>query len=545
VVTKLERGRQHYQARAWLEAFEALSAADAEAPLELDDLWRLSFAASLSGREPAGFEVLERIYRAQLEAQPLVALRAAFWLGFRLIHLEGPSRGQAWLARAERLLQSSSEPCVEAGYLEIPRVRMAFVADRLDEAMTRATRALSLGERFGDADLATFARNLQGRILVRQGSLEAGFKLLDEAMLAVTANEVSPILTGLVYCSAIDVCSGVFELSRVREWTDSLRGWCEAQPQMVAFTGACLVCRAEVMEVNGHWSEALAEARRAVERYQETLGAKASGEALYRLGELHRLRGEQDEAEARYREASQVGRDPQPGLALLRLVQGRADLAVQALKRALLARPVALHRARLLPALVEAQLAAKAVAEARAAVDELGRIAEQYPTEVLGALSSLARGAVELAEGDAQTSLLSLRAAFTALQRLDAPYLSAKARLQLACACQALDDLEGAQLEVTAARAAFDSLGAVADVQAIDQLLAKASAAAAPSSAGLSARELEVLRLVAAGKTNRLIAGELCLSEKTVDRHVSNILAKLDVPSRAAATAFAYENKLI
>jgi DNA-binding CsgD family transcriptional regulator len=539
----LEKGRQLYAQRAWLDAHDALSRADAHTPLAIDDLWRLAWAAALSAQEHAASGVLERIYHQVLESDPLMAVRAAFWLGFRLLHVGEASRGRGWLSRAERLLERREEPCVELGYLELPKVRMAFAAGNYAEAFEAATRAVELGERFDDLDLCVFARNLQGRILIRQGALDAGLKLHDEAMLAVTAGDVSPVLSGLVYCSAIDSCQGVLALDRVREWTESLRSWCEAQPQLSAFAGSCMVCRAEIMEVGGQWSEAFEEAGRAAAHFLQSLTPAGAGEAFYRQAEIHRLRGELSAAEAAYGEASQSGRDPQPGLALLRLAQGRADTALQALKRAAAAASQPLARVRLLPALVEIALANGALAEARAAANELDEIAAKYVTEAMGAVAARARGAVELAEGDAQSALVSLRGAFAALQRVGAPYLAAQARVLLACACQALDDEDGARLELQAARTTFERLGASSELLAIDALTARA--VAAPDAGGLSARELEVLRLVASGKTNKLIARELCLSEKTVDRHVSNILAKLGVPSRSAATAFAYEHKLV
>jgi DNA-binding CsgD family transcriptional regulator len=362
-------------------------------------------------------------------------------------------------------------------------------------------------------------------------------------MLAVTGGELSPLITGLVYCAAIDSCQAVFELSRVRDWTQSLQSWCASQPQLSTFTGACLVCRSEIMEVGGQWPEALAEAQRAAQLFLESLGPEAAGEAFYRQAEIHRLRGEQAEAEARYVDASQSGRDPQPGLALLRLSQGRAEAALQALRRALAAANLPVARAKLLPALVEVALGHGAVAEARSAASELASLAELFGTDMLKALSLRARGAVELAEGDARSAAASLREAFGSLQGLNAPYLAAQARVLLACAYHALDDEEGALLEAQAARATFQQLGALSDLRALEALLARP--ASAPNTCGLSARELEVLKLVASGKTNKIIARELSLSEKTVDRHVSNILTKLDVPSRAAATAYAYENKLI
>jgi DNA-binding NarL/FixJ family response regulator len=537
----LHKARELFAARSWQEALDAYAAADNLAPLDVADLWQLSWSASLSGRDAASFAALERIYQAELENDARAAARAAFWLGFRLVHLE-PSRGQGWLARAERCLERAPEDCVERGYLLLPQVRQHFAAARYAEAMQAATAAATLGERLGERDLAIFARNLQGRILIRQGSLDAGLKLLDEAMLAVTAGELSPVLTGLVYCSAIDSCQSVYALERMREWTESLRGWCDAQPQLGAFAGACLVSRAEIMEVAGEWSSALEEARRAGQFLLQSVGPRAVGEAVYREAEILRLRGELEAAEARFRDASESGRDPQPGLALLRRAQGRPEVGVQALRRAAAASTQPLARVRLLPALVELLLATNAVDEARSAAAELAEIAATFDTPVLRAISAQARGAVELQSGDAAAAFRSLSEAFSLLQELGAPYLSAQARALLACACQALGDEDTAQLEIAAARAAFAKLGALTDVQAIDTLVARA---AGPGAFGLSARELEVLRLVASGKTNRLIATELCLSEKTVDRHVSNIFDKLNVPSRAAATAFAYEKKLI
>jgi DNA-binding CsgD family transcriptional regulator len=540
---ELRRGRELFAKKAWLDASEAFVRADELAALEPDDLWRLASAAGLCGREALSFTTLERIYQAQVEHDARVAFRAAFWLGFRLLNHHEASRAQGWLGRAERCLEKIPQPSVEAGYIQIPRVRWHFNAGRYAEALELATRVAELGQSLGDADLETFGRNLQGRMLIRQGEVEAGLKLLDEAMLPVTAGELSPNITGLVYCLAIDSCQAVFALDRVREWTEALRGWCDAQPQLRVFTGACMVSRAEMLELAGKWPEALDEARRAAHDLLELAGPRATGEALYRQAEIHRLRAEAAEAEARYGDASQNGRDPQPGLALLRLAQGRTDVAVQGLRRALAVAAQPIARAKLLPALVECLLVAGEVEEARAAVSELEGIATLLGAEALGAVAARARGGLELLAGDAAAAVTPLRRSFEVLQQLGAPYLAAQARAVLACAYQALDDEDGAKLELAAARGVFESLGALTDLQAIESRLGRTNAK--PSVAGLSARELEVLRWVASGKTNKLIAVQLCLSEKTVDRHVSNILAKLNVPSRSAATAFAYENGLI
>jgi DNA-binding CsgD family transcriptional regulator len=280
----------------------------------------------------------------------------------------------------------------------------------------------------------------------------------------------------------------------------------------------------------------------------------ATAEAFYQEAEVYRLRGEYDAAEAAYRSASEFGDDPQPGLALLRLAQGRADLAVQALRRALSADASGLHRVRYLPAYVEIMLAVGEAVAARSGVEELTRIAAELGGPVLGAMAAHAHGSLLLATNDASAALEPLRTALAVWQRLDAPYIVARVRVLLSQACRELGDADGAALEQAAARAIFERLGALPDLGA----LAADGGGAKPGSADarekqsspstqhkLSPRELEVLRCVAAGKTNKQIARQLGVSDKTIDRHVSNIFAKLDLSTRAAATAYAYEHGLV
>jgi DNA-binding CsgD family transcriptional regulator len=403
---------------------------------------------------------------------------------------------------------------------------------------------VEMGERFADAELLTCSRFDQGLILLRQGDVARGLARLDEVMIAVTADTMSPIVTGLMYCAVIGACQEVCAASRAREWTDALSDWCGQQPEMMAFTAACLVHRAEVMRLTGAWGEALAEAERASRRDSQR-DPRSTADAFYEMAEIHRLRGDHAQAEDAYRDASRYGREPQPGLALLRLAQGRASIAAAAIRRVVGAAQAPLARVKVQPACVEIMLAAGDVAAAHEAADELERIAARFDTELLAATAAQARGETELADGDAYAALASLRRALGLWQQLQAPHPAARTRVAIALACRALGDEDGAALELDAARAAFERLEAAPDLAHVDALRARALVSPAAAPGGLTRRELTVLRLLATGRTNRQIAAELDLSEKTVDRHVSNIFAKLDVPSRAAATAYAFRHRLL
>ena len=412
-----------------------------------------------------------------------------------------------------------------------------------EAAYAAATEAAEIGERFDDADLLALAMHEQGLMLVKQGRVEEGLGLVDEAMVAVTTGELSPIVTGIVYCSAISGCQEVYALRRAQEWTDALTRWCEEQPEMVSFSGRCLVHRAEIMELlHGAWRDALEEARRARLRCEQAKNRSAAAQAFYLQGEVHRLQGRFYAAEDAYRDASRCGFEPQPGLALLRLAQGNDDAAAAAIRRVVGETTEPLKRARLLPAYVDIMLAAGDVEEARTACRELEKISARYESGMLGAMVAQAEGAVDLTEGNARAALLALRRAWRIWQELEVPYEAARVRVLVGLACRALGDDDTATLELEAARGVFEQLGAAPDLAKVDSLPWGALSADAH---GLTPRELQVLRLVAAGETNKAIAAELVLSGRTVDRHVSNIFSKLGVSSRAAATAYAYEHQLI
>jgi DNA-binding CsgD family transcriptional regulator len=538
---ELNQARDRYDQRAWSEAHRSLLLADRSEPLGAEDLERLATAAYLIGRDVEFRRSLDRAYHAWvLGGEPSRAARCAFWLGLTLLIAGETGQANGWLARAQRLVEGRE--CVEQGYLLLPVAEVHLGEGNPGAALAAASAAAEIGHRFGDADLSTVAAHLQGRALMQQGQVQPAFRLLDEAMVAVTGGELSPIVTGLIYCSVIDACQQVFALRRAQEWTSALSRWCEQQPEMLAFTGTCLVHRAEIMQLRGAWVDAMAEACQACERTTRASGHKPPAGAFYRQGEINRLRGEYEAAEEAYRSASRLGAEPQPGLALLRLAQGQVDAAGAAIRRVLNTATDPLRRARLLPAYVEIALASGEMPESRAASAELDGIAERYATDLLRATAAHARGSVELADDVAQAALSSLRSAFDLWQRLEAVYETARVRLLIALACRALGDIEAAELEFDAARAIFEGLGAKPDLAALDSLRTPSTRA---RQHGLTARELDVLRHIAAGKTNKAIAAELSLSERTVDRHVSNILGRLGVGSRAAATAYAYSRKLL
>jgi DNA-binding CsgD family transcriptional regulator len=542
VTRYLERGRAQYQAHAWTDAYRLLSLAERSAALLAgEDLERLATSAYLIGRESEFHRCLERAHHAHLTSgDPSRAARCAFWLCITLLLRGDSGQSNGWLARAQRLVEGRDT--VERGYLLVPLFERQFHRGQVDIAQATATSALQVGERFGDADLTACARHQLGRLLLAREQISPGLALLDDAMLAAARGELSPIMTGLLYCSVISACTQVYALAHASEWTEALAQWCDEQPDMIAFTGACLVHRAEIMQLRGAWSHAMAEAERASERISRFGGTRPPTNALYCKAELHRLRGELAEAEAAYEHANRAGSEPQPGFALLRLDQGRVDAAAVAIRRVVGTTTDRLQRAGLLPAYVEIMLASGDIDEARHACDELMGLAATLDSELLDAVAAYAHGTVQLAQGDARSALNPLRRAFELWQRIDAPYEIARTRLLMGQACRALGDEEASRLEFDEARSLFERLGAAPQIARLD---ASAGCRAAEKRHPLTDRELQVLRLVVAGNTNKSIAHELFLSERTIDRHVSNIYTKLGVSSRAAATAYAYAHQLL
>ena len=536
-------GRDAFDRRAWRRAYTDLKTAAQAGPLEVADLERLASAAFLIGLAGDSADAWIRAHSESVQAGDVErAARCAFWLAFAYLNGGDLAQGGGWVDRGSRLLADAGRHCVEVGYLTYADALRAIFHGEVERALAGFERAIEVGVEFQNAELLALARIGAGRCLIFLGRTASGIALLDEAMAAVSASELSAIATGDAYCTVIEGCHDVFDVARASEWTAALSRWCDAQPDLVLYRGQCLVHRAELMALHGEWAEALDEADRARARLVEPTPQPALSAATYLVGELHRMTGRYDQAEQAYHAAADAGLDPQPGLALLRLAQGRPDAAAAAMGRVLSESGDPAARARLLGAAVEIWLAVGNLAEGRAGAEELAIIAQRLASPFLHAVSSEATGRVLLTEDRHREALPTLRLAWSSWHRLNAVFFAARVRVLIAQCCKAVGDEDGAAMELDAARVVFGELGAGPDLRHADAL---AGIAETTSSGNLTARELEVIALVAKGLTNRQIANALLISEKTVASHLNHVFTKLDLQSRAALTAYAYEQGLI
>jgi DNA-binding CsgD family transcriptional regulator len=536
----LRRGRKSFEQRAWAESYRLLQAADRDSPLDPDDLERLAIAAYLVGRDEECEACTARAHHAFSDrADGEGAARAAFWLGFVLMGRGAIAPASGWFARARRLLEERQLDCVVRGYLLIP-VAIGCIT-RGDPSAAHATfsEAAEIARRFADHDLASVACYGRGRALIRLGRITEGVALLDEAMASVIAGDVTPLVAGDVYCSVLEGCQETFDLRRAYEWTASLARWCATQPDLVRYRGECLQYRAEVLQLRGRWNEAARDAQSACDLL---ISRPAAGAAFYRRGDIHRLRGEFAQAEEAYTRAHERGRKPQPGLSLLRLAQGQIPMAAASIRSVLLDTQGPIRRVRMLPAAVEILLAAEDLAGASTASEELNEIARAFGAPLLVAAAAHAAGAVLLAQDDMEGAATSLQQACETWRELEMPYDEAKTHLLLASICEKRGDGDGGRLEIEAARRIFTQLQAEPGLARMGQ---QSAGATHQRTALLSEREAQVLRLLAEGKTNRAIADDLFISEKTVARHMSNIFEKLGVSSRTGAAAWAFQHKLV
>ena len=539
----IARAREYYRRGAWGQAFQSLVAAEHRSEIAVEDVERLATCAYLIGRAEDSARGWERAHHQHLSRDETVeAARCAFWVSFVLLNRGELARGGGWVHRGQRLLETSGRDCVELGLLGYVESLRRVVGGDADGAAVGFESAAVIGDRFGNAELAALARVGQGRCLIKRGEVLAGMALLDEAMSMVSAAEISPTVLGDLYCTVIEGCHDVFDVPRAREWTDAFARWCAAQPEIVVYQGQCLVHRAELLFFGGLWSQAALEARRACAALSKPRVHPALGSAHYIRAELHRVRGEFAEAEAAYRRASAWGREPQPGLALLWLGRGQVGLAVSTIQQALAGTdddPVT--RAALLGPMVEISLAASNIATARRAADELaGHTTPDLP--VISAMAAQANGSVLIAEGKPGSAQSILRRAWTGWTALGAPYEAARVRILIGAAQRALGNYQGEVLELDAAQTELRRLGAWTDLPPrVEQI----NCSTKGLEQELTAREVEVLRLLATGVTNKEISVGLFISEKTVATHVSSILHKLGVRSRSAATAYAHERRLL
>ncbi|MFI5623051.1 LuxR C-terminal-related transcriptional regulator [Nocardioides sp. NPDC051685] len=534
-----ESARSAHARGDWGAAYAAWSVADPDT-LSAEELEDFAVTAELTGHHDETISALNRAFHRSQEVSDLTrSVRCAFRITMTsYVHGES-ALARGWTSRAESLVADLDDG-VELGWVAFLRMFRALDAGDFATAGSCADEVAERGRRFAEPDLTALGLCSQGRMAIYSGRVLEGLARLDEAMVRVLAGEASPVVAGHVYCTAIEGCQEISDFGRVAEWTAALERWCAAQPGLLTFTGQCAVHRGQLLRLHGEWQQALEEFERATRRYQEVNAPDAVGLAAYEAGEVLRLRGELAEADAAYERSADRGFDPQPGLALLWLSRGQSAAALAAVDRLLAETDGPVQRCRLLPAAVEVLLDAGEIDRARDVAAELDGLAGHFGCVGLEAAAAHAHGAVELAAGDAAGALPYLRKAQQLWARAEATYERSQARLLTGRALAEVGDTESSRRELEAARTVFRQIGARPAADSADSLLAPASLPA-----GLTAREAEVLRLVASGRSNAQIAADLVLSEKTVARHLSNIFTKLDVRSRTAATAFAFEHGVV
>lgn len=549
MASSLHLARAAYAAERWREALVKFDELASSGGLEIEDHERRAVCAHLVGEDDRCAEALENGHLAALAVGDVTAaVRCAFWLAFSLMMRGSMAQAGGWLARAEAVISDSGSDSVVSGYLLIPRILGALGAGDSASALELSRQSADLAARFQEPDLKAFSTLAYGQALLVSGDVAGATKRFDEVMVSVTAGEVGPIARGIVYCAVILECVQIYDFERASEWTDAFGRWCDSQPDLVPFRGQCLVHRSQVLQAAGDWPSAVAIAEAACARLAEP-PHPAQGLANYQQAELHRLRGRFDSAEAAYRRASRHGHQPMPGLALLELARGDAPAAASSIGGTLDQPQDPKLRPALLAAAVEIRRAAGDLPGARSAALELAAIAEGASSPALSAMAAQAMGSVLTAEGDTRAGAEQLRDALGTWQRLSMPYEAARAGVLLGLACAATGDQTSAALHFDNAGETFAELGAAPDLDRLRPLAAglvgRSRGGTDPAAAaGLSRREAEVLVHVAAGKTNREIAGDLMISQHTVGRHLEHIFTKLGVTTRAAATAWAYEHDL-
>ena len=534
----LDAGRTAAAERRWGDAYELLARIDATDGLAASDLELLANVALLRGEPPASIDAWSRAYSAHLAHEDSAgAVRSAGWLALLLIELGDFTNCVVWAARAVRIANTLADPGALGGFARLaPAVAQLGSGDPV-EARRMFEEILAIAELHGDRELAANTRIGLGKALIEVGRIGEGFDCFDRCMAAVEAGHVGVVAAGVIACAVISDAFMAFDLQRASEWTSWLVRFCREQPELITFSGQCHALEAGLLLIRGAWAEAFTAVELALARLRAG-DYRAVWGAPYRLAELGRLRGAFHSAEENYRRAGESGWEPQPGLALLHLAVGRTQPAQDEIRRTV-AGSDPFTRRFLLPALVEVEVAAGDLDAARRAVDELRESSRSLPTPMLDATVAAAEARVQLAGGGPSAGLRAARAAVAAWDVVGATYEAARMRVLAGRALLELSERDAAEAEFQVARQVFAALGADPAVAELDGLSGDRRAGV------LTPREVEVLRLVSTGLTNRAIGTRLSLSEKTVARHLSNIFGKLGISSRSAATAYAYENGLV
>ncbi len=536
-VAELLAAREAYDRGDWADAVQGLRG---KGGLGADDTLALATSAYLMGNVDEAIRALQGGYQDMIKnGDSLGAVRFGFWLALILNVRGDVAIGTGWVARGQRLLENEPADLPERAYLLIHDFFQYLERGDVATAFETAGRVVELARRFGNDDLVALGLMCQGRVRIYSGQVREGLAVLDEAMVGISAGEASPIIAGMVYCSMIEACQEVSDFSRAASWTSALTRWCDTQPGLVPYTGQCSLHRGQIMRLHGAYDEALGEFARAQRRYRLEGTTAPAALALTEQGDVLRIQGKLDEAEDCYRQSAELGYEPQPGLALCWLARGRTPAAVSAMRRLLAETQGPVGRSRMLPGGVHVMVAAALIDEAREHADELAEIASLFGNPAVRAMAAYARANVELASGQVAEALGQARESTRLWSDIGSPYEAARARVLVARALREPGDEDSATGELAVAGRAFAEVGATPAAQEVDKLLGRARPG------GLTEREIEVLRLVAEGKSNYEIARVLVLSQKTVERHLSNIFSKLDVSSRTAAAAYAHDHGLM
>ncbi|NIK57357.1 helix-turn-helix transcriptional regulator [Kribbella shirazensis] len=531
----LSRARELHTASRWEEACVEYAAADAVEPLAVHDLEAYAEAAQVSARGTEAVVLLRRIFDLRLAANELDdAAYAAFWLWWAFFTSNELVQANGWLQQVGRAL---GPELAGSPWLRIPEAMFQGMTGN----HSHAEELLSAVVEGSHGDVVPWALSMWGQTLIDAGRLQDGLDRLEEAMAALFEDGLSARVTPWIYCAAVRGCCLARDFTRARAWNRSMARWLDSLDSLGgAYLGNCRIYRSRLLCLTGAWPDALDEIAAVCDDLDGYAGW-VCGHAFYQLGEVRRLRGEWDAAEEAYLRAAQHGCPTQPGLSLLRLAQGDVDAASAGVRRALTEVTTTPDRLDVLKAAVTIHLEEGNLEAARDAVAEFENITAEVTTPVIQAEAYAVRGALALSEGDAGSALPLLRRAVGAWQAQDAPHEVAQLNVLIGQACHALGDHDGAQLEFSAARETFERLGARPDLAQLDRI----AATTGTGTHGLTHREIEVLCAIAQGKSNRAIANELHLSERTVHRHVANIFIKLGVDSRTAAVAHAIKERIV